>query len=141
MDSTDTSLQYVSIYNKDTGERETSYVTGVHGDTIEDLKAKAAEEYPQAETLEQTAEEYAAALNNGKLYLGGVWIDRPEPTEEELKKRERASLKHEYDTAVNDLNNALSIANLNGDDEAVASVRSEFADLQAAYKEAVEEVG
>ena len=47
MDSTDTSLQYVSVYNKDTGERETSYVVGIHGDSMDELKALAAKNYPR----------------------------------------------------------------------------------------------
>lgn len=60
MDSTDTSLQYVSVYNADTGERETSYVVSIHGATVDELKALAAKNYPKGVVIEQDG----AAWNN-----------------------------------------------------------------------------
>lgn len=53
MDSTDTTLHYLSIYNANTGERETSYVVGIHGDSMDELKALAAKNYPKCVAIEQ----------------------------------------------------------------------------------------
>lgn len=40
-------MQYVFI-TKLTGERITSYVVGIHGSSIDELKKKAAADYPEA---------------------------------------------------------------------------------------------
>ena len=40
-------MEYVFIV-KPTGERITSYVVGIHGSSVDELKAKAATEYPEA---------------------------------------------------------------------------------------------
>ena len=80
MDSTDTSLQYVSIYNKDTGERETSYVVGIHGDTVDELKALAAKNYPQGVAIEQDGAAWNEAVQNDLIYRAGQLVQRPAPT-------------------------------------------------------------
>ena len=59
-----------------------------------------------------------------------------EPTEEDQK----ASLKADYDSAVKELSNSMAVALLTGDTEAQESIRADFKDLQAQYKEAVENV-
>ena len=46
-------LTYLSIYDA-TGERVTSFVTGVHGDTVEELQTKAKVEYPGRSMLCKT---------------------------------------------------------------------------------------
>lgn len=64
------------------------------------------------------------------------YVAPAEPTAEEQK----ASLKADYDSAVQELSNSMSVALLTGDTDAQASIRADFADLQQAYKEAVENV-
>lgn len=58
------------------------------------------------------------------------------PTPEEQK----ASIKADYDSAVKELSDSMAVALLTGDTDAQASIRADFADLQAQYKEAMENV-
>lgn len=51
---TNPTLTYLSIYDA-TGERVTSFVTDVHGDTVEELQAKAEAEYPDKTHVVQNA--------------------------------------------------------------------------------------
>lgn len=60
-------LTYLSIYET-TGERVTSYVTGAHGDTVEELLAKAKVEYPDKVHVVQDALTYNKALQGDLLY-------------------------------------------------------------------------
>ena len=59
-----------------------------------------------------------------------------EPTEEDQK----AALKADYDSAVKDLTDSMAVALLTGDTDAQESIRADFKDLQAQYKEAMENV-
>lgn len=88
-------MQYLSIYS-DTGERITSFVTGVHGETAEELKERAKKEYPDNVGVLQTESEYNEAIKNDLLYIGGKYDKRPEPTEEEKRESELAALDSEY---------------------------------------------
>ena len=65
-----------------------------------------------------------------------TYVPPAEPTEEDQK----ASLKADYDSAVKELSNSMAVALLTGDTEAQESIRADFKDLQAQYKEAVENV-
>ena len=53
--------------SRETGERLTSFVVGIHGATLQELKEKAKSEYPSAIQIEQTAVEWQESLNE-KLY-------------------------------------------------------------------------
>ena len=88
-------MQYLSIYS-DTGERITSFVTGVHGDTEEELKDLAKKEYPDNVGVLQTESEYNEAIKGDLLYINGKYSSRPEPTEEEKREAELAALDSEY---------------------------------------------
>ena len=61
-------------------------------------------------------------------------------TEEEKKQAEKDALKADYDAAVQKLTDSMNVALLTGDTAAQESIRADFADLQQAYKEAVENV-
>lgn len=65
-----------------------------------------------------------------------TYVPQAEPTEEAQK----ASLKADYDSAVKDLTDSMAVALLTGDTDAQESIRADFKDLQAQYKEAVENV-
>lgn len=65
-----------------------------------------------------------------------TYVPPAEPTAEDQK----ASLKADYDSAVKELTDSMAVALLTGDTEAQESIRADFADLQKAYKEAVENV-
>lgn len=64
------------------------------------------------------------------------YVAPSDPTPEEQK----ASLKADYDSAVKDLTDSMAVALLTGDTDAQESIRSDFKDLQAQYKEAMENV-
>ena len=52
-------MDYLALFNKDTGIRITSYVLGIHGKTIDDLKHMASANYPDALQVEMGSEEHA----------------------------------------------------------------------------------
>lgn len=65
-----------------------------------------------------------------------TYVPPTEPTEEDQK----ASLKADYDSAVKELTDSMAVALLTGDTDAQESIRADFKDLQAQYKEAMENV-
>lgn len=65
-----------------------------------------------------------------------TYVPPAEPTADDQK----ASLKADYDSAVKELSDSMAVALLTGDTEAQESIRSDFKDLQAQYKEAMENV-
>ena len=65
-----------------------------------------------------------------------TYVPPAEPTAEDQK----ASLKADYDSAVKELTDSMAVALLTGDTDAQASIRADFADSQAQYKEAMENV-
>lgn len=117
MDSTDTSLQYVSVYNADTGERETSYVVGIHGETMDELKALAAKNYPEGVAIEQDGAAWNNAVQNDLIYKAGQLVERPAPTEDEVREQKLAALDSEYSQKISDVETEMAKANAIGDDE------------------------
>lgn len=65
-----------------------------------------------------------------------TYVPPAEPTADDQK----ASLKADYDNAVKELTDSMAVALLTGDTEAQESIRADFKDLQAQYKEAMENV-
>lgn len=63
------------------------------------------------------------------------YVAPAEPTAEEKKAAALAQLKADYDEAVESLTADMATALLRGDTDAQKSIQSDFADLQAAYKE------
>jgi molybdopterin converting factor small subunit len=133
MDSTDPSLQYVSVYNKDTGERETSYVVGIHGDTVDELKALAAKNYPQGIAIEQDGAEWNNAVQNDLIYSAGQLVQRPAPTEEELREQKLTALDSEYSQKISDVETEMAKANAIGDTEYLEELKSERESLVSEY--------
>lgn len=133
MDSTDTSLQYLSIYNKDTGERETSYVVGIHGDSMDELKALAAKNYQQGIAIEQDGAEWNNAVQNDLIYSAGQLVQRPAPTEDELREQKLAALDSEYSQKISDVETEMAKANAIGDTEYLEELKSERESLVSEY--------
>lgn len=133
MDSTDTSLQYLSIYNNDTGERETSYVVGIHGDSMDELKALAAKNYPQGIAIEQDGAEWNNAVQNDLIYSAGQLVQRPAPTEDELREQKLAALDSEYSHKISDVETEMAKANAIGDTEYLEELKSERESLVTEY--------
>lgn len=79
------------------GVRQTSYVVGVHADTLEETEQLAKQSYPTANIVTGDSE-MQALFTNGKAYVNGAFIDIP-VTEYELSKAEKiADIKKYYDT-------------------------------------------
>lgn len=64
----------------------------------------------------------------------------PEPTAEEKAAAEKAKLTSEYEANKTEMLTALQAATLAGNTDAVTSIRQDYKDMTAAYKEAVEGV-
>lgn len=133
MDSTDTSLQYLSIYNNDTGERETSYVVGIHGDSMDELKSLAAKNYPDGVFIEQNGAEWNNAVQNDLIYSAGQLVQRPAPTEEELREQKLTALDSEYSQKISDVETEMAKANAIGDTDYFTDLKSEREELVTEY--------
>lgn len=133
MDSTDTFLQYVSVYNADTGERETSYVVGIHGETMDELKALAAKNYPEGVAIEQDGAAWNNAVQNDLIYEAGQLVERPAPTEDEVREQKLATLDGEYSQKISDVETEMAKANAIGDTEYLNDLKAERETLVSEY--------
>ena len=133
MDSTDTSLQYISVYNADTGERETSYVVGIHGETMDELKALAAKNYPNGVAIEQDGATWNNAVQNDLIYKAGQLVERPAPSEDEVREQKLAALDSEYSQKISDVETEMAKANAIGDDEYLNDLKAERETLVGDY--------
>ena len=133
MDSTDTSLQYVSVYNANTGERETSYVVGVHGETMDELKALAAKNYPKGIAIEQDGAAWNEAVQNDLIYNNGQLVERPAPTEDEIRQQKLEALDSEYSQKISDVETEMAKANAIGDADYLAELKAERESLVTEY--------
>ena len=130
--------QYLFVLDEN-GRRKTSYVVGVHADTIDELKEKAKKEFPNCICMDGTEEQQNEFLK-GKKYLNGAFInDVDEPTEEEKAQAERQQLDNEYNSTKQQLADDLTTAILRGDTEAQASIQADYTALEASYAEAIAE--
>lgn len=133
MDSTDTFLQYVSVYNADTWERETSYVVGIHGETMDELKALAAKNYPKGIAIEQDGEAWNEAVQNDLIYKAGQLVERPAPTEAEVREQKLAALDSEYSQKISDAEAEMAKANAIGDTDYFNDLKTERETLVSEY--------
>lgn len=133
MDSTDATLHYLSIYNNDTGERETSYVVGIHGNTMDELKALAKQNYPDGVFIEQDGAAWNEAVQNDLIYSAGQLVQRPAPTEEELRQQKLSALDSEYSQKISDVETEMAKANAIGDTDYFTDLKSEREELVTEY--------
>lgn len=116
-----------------------------NADKLAALKEEAKEKFTEATVIDViTAEEF-------NLYINGSYVRdqrtgrpikyvAPEPTAEEKAAAEKASLSAEYEANKKDMLNALQVATLAGNSDAVASIQQDYQDMTAAYRDAVEGV-
>lgn len=108
---------YVFILDTN-GVRQTSYVVGVHADTLEEVEQLAKRTYPTANIVTGDSE-MQAQFTSGKAYVNGTFIDIP-VTEYEPTKAERiAQIRKYYDERFATLDQALlrrRLANVPYDD-------------------------
>lgn len=93
---------YLSVFDKTSGKRKTSYtILGkLHGETMDELKKKAAADFPDDYAVEETAEEHKRVITGDLCWNGTEYTDPPAPSEEEVKK---AEAEKEADTAKTEL--------------------------------------
>lgn len=127
-------LTYVSIYEEN-GERVTSYVTGVHGETVEALMDLAKSQYPSKLAVEQDALTYNNALQNDLLYKNGEYTPRPEPTEDEKREAALASLDAEYSTKISEVESEMAKAKAVEDEDYYSDLKAEREELVTEYTE------
>ena len=117
---------YLSIFDKTTGTRKTSYtILGqIHGSTMDELKQKAAADYPNNYAVPQTAEEYHNGISGDLRWNGDTYTDPPQPTAEELQAQALASLDSEYQSRFDELDEqivkAAALKNTELQDELIA---------------------
>lgn len=126
-------MQYLSIYSE-TGERITSFVTGVHGNTVEELQELAKKEYPDNVSVLQTESEYNEAMKGDLLYINGKYSKRPEPTEEEKRESELAALDSEYAEKIGNIENEMARAKAIEDTDYYNDLKTERESLVAEYE-------
>lgn len=132
---TNPALTYVSAYDKTTGERLTSYVTGVHADTVEGLEAIAKTNHPDAALITQTAAEYTTAINGDYIYKDGSLSARPALTEDEKREQELKSLDSEYSQKIADVETEMARAKAIDDSDYFADLKTERETLVNEYTE------
>lgn len=125
-------LTYLSIYDA-TGERVTSFVTGVHGDTVEELQAKAEAEYPDKTHVVQDALTYNNALQHNLLYKNGEYVPRPEPIEDEKREAALASLDAEYSIKISEVESEMAKAKAVEDEDYYSDLKAEREKLVVEY--------
>lgn len=131
---TNPALTYVSIYEK-SGERVTSYVTSVHGETVEELEELANNQYPNFTHVVQDALTYNTALQYDLLYKNGEYVPRPEPTEDEKREAALASLDAEYSIKISEVESEMAKAKAIEDEDYYSDLKAEREELVREYTE------
>lgn len=110
-------MDYVFVLNEN-GVRQTSYVVGVHADTLEEVEQLAKRTYPTSTILSGDSE-MQAQFTNGKAYVNGEFVDIPVTPYEPTKADKISDIKRYYDTRFATLDQALlrrRLANVPYDD-------------------------
>lgn len=131
---TNPALTYVSIY-EESGERVTSYVTGVHGETVEELEELVNNQYPNFMHVVQDALTYNNALQQNLLYKNGEYVPRPEPTEDEKREAALTSLDAEYATKISEVETEMAKAKAIEDEDYYSDLKAEREELVREYTE------
>lgn len=111
------------------GNRETSIVEGVHFTTDDELKKYTDGGFVEINTEDQelyASNEYIRDIKTGKPIMRPPYV----PTTEDKAN----AIASQYTTKIAELKDALATATLTGDDELVAELRTEYADLMAQYQ-------
>lgn len=120
---------YVFVLDEN-GVRQTSYVVGVHADTLEEVEQLAKRTYPTSTILSGDSE-MQAQFTNGKAYVNGEFIDIPITPYEPIKAEKIADIKKYYDSRFETLEQMVLRRRLtNGD----------ISDLQEQYKKLNQEM-
>ena len=89
-------MNYVFVLNEH-GVRQTSYVVGVHADTLEETEQLAKQTYPSANIVTGDSE-MQAQFTNGKAYVNGAFTDIPVTQYEPTKVEQIGDIKKYYNS-------------------------------------------
>lgn len=116
-------MNYVFVLNEH-GVRQTSYVVGVHADTLEETEQLAKQTYPSANIVTGDSE-MQTQFTNGKAYVNGAFVDIPVTQYEPTKAEKIADIKKYYDSRFETLEQMVLRRRL---------INSDISDLQDQYK-------
>lgn len=120
---------YVFVLDEN-GVRQTSYVVGVHADTLEKTEQLAKQSYPTANIVTGDSD-MQSQLTSGKAYVNGEFVDIPIAHYEPTKVEKISDIKKYYDTRFEKLEQMVLRRRLtNGD----------ITDLQDQYKKLNQEM-
>lgn len=128
--------EYVFVVSPETGQRITSLLVGIHGDTVNQCVNKAKRDYPGMQYL-------TGGEDKQQLFYKGYWYDGKDlvpplpPTQEEIEAARVNALNTERAGYENELHERLKVAELQGDPALIASIRDEYVDMNEAYVEAL----
>lgn len=88
-------MNYVFVLNE-YGIRQTSYVVGVHADTLEETEQLAKQTYPSANIVTGDSE-MQAQFTNGKAYVNGEFVNPPVIEYIPTKEEKINAIKAEYE--------------------------------------------
>lgn len=114
---------YVFVLNEN-GIRQTSYVVGIHADTLEETEQLARETYPNANIVTGDSE-MQEQFTSGKAYINGGFVDIPVNAYESTKSEKIAEIKAYYDKRFETLEQMVLRRRLSNGD---------ISDLQEQYK-------
>ena len=88
-------MNYVFVLDEK-GVRQTSYVVGVHADTLEETEQLAKQAYPNANIVTGDSE-MQSKFTNGKAYVNGEFVEPPIVEYIPTKEEKINAIKAEYD--------------------------------------------
>lgn len=112
------------------GVRQTSYVVGVHADTVEEIGQLAKQSYPTANIVTGDSE-MQAQFTSGKAYVNGTFIDIPVTQYEPTKVEQIADIKKYYNSRFETLEQMVLRRRL---------INGDISDLQEQYKKLNQEM-
>lgn len=122
-------MNYVFVLDEN-GIRQTSYVVGVHADTLEETEQLAKQTYPTANIVTGDSE-MQAQFTNGKAYVNGAFVDIPVTPYEPTKAEKIVDIKKYYDARFEKLEQMVLRRRL---------INGDISDLQEQYKKLNQEM-
>ena len=128
-------MKYISVYAKKTGKRITSFVIGVHGNNIQEVKEVAEKQYPNEYLVKQNETTWQYALEHELIYSGKELVEPPKKTEEDIKEEKLDSLDAEYTRKIKDIEAEIVRTLAIGDDDLLSELKEEREELVKEYEE------
>ena len=116
-------MDYIFVLDEK-GIRQTSYVVGIHADTLEEVEELARQTYPNANIVTGDSDMQAQFIS-GKAYVNCAFVDIPVEVKEKTKSEKIAEIKAYYDNRFETLEQMLLRRRL---------INGDISDLQEQYK-------